>query len=197
MVDITTGDMQHPPSGAIGSGESLTGAGELHKGEAVEQEASNFVTSFVAIAVKSTAGAQESNSMQEDKGVLDNLTPDPGDLALQSADAQSAVHGEEPEHDQTKRPIEVMMWEKMRPGMHILAELTDTYVLFMYPARRVESDEGLMTGGRDSRMLFLRHLLSLSMQHVSNWRRSKLPSSSSSPWFLQLLSSRVSPSSLA
>lgn len=128
MVSAATGSLKRPPAGAIGNESSLTGAGELHKGEAVEQEASNFVTSFVSMAIKTTAGAQESNQTQEDKGVLDNLTPDPGDLAMASVDAQSIVDGDDPSVDHTRKPIEEIMWEKSRMSiaMHALAEFIDT-----------------------------------------------------------------------
>jgi hypothetical protein len=135
LANTQTGALQKPPARTLGSGDSLTGAGELHKGEAVEQEARNFVSSFVAIAVKTTAGAQESNRQQEDKGLLDNLTPDPGEMAGIVDGAQGVADGagvgvdggkKTAMEDKTKEPVEEMMWAKMRPGMHVLGDITDT-----------------------------------------------------------------------
>lgn len=53
LIDHKTGGIQKPPAGVLGSDDSLTGAPEKHQGEAVEQEASNFVNSFTSIALSS------------------------------------------------------------------------------------------------------------------------------------------------
>lgn len=142
LVDSNSGNLQTPPAKALGSGESLTGAGEVHKGEAVEREASNFVRSFMSMAIQSTAGAQDSDASRinereeeeaDDKGLLDNITPDPGDLPLLSADAQDVVDGEmvasdgkNGVKDQTKKPVERMVWNDMRLLLSVLKEICDT-----------------------------------------------------------------------
>lgn len=56
LIDTKTGGVKKPSSGVLGSEGSLTGAPEKHQGEAVEQEASNFVNSFTSIAISSAAG---------------------------------------------------------------------------------------------------------------------------------------------
>lgn len=59
LVDSKTGGVQSPKAGVLGSHDSATGAPEKHKGEAVEQEASNFVSSIGHIALSSAAGKHD------------------------------------------------------------------------------------------------------------------------------------------
>jgi hypothetical protein len=54
LIDGKSGGVKKPAAGVLGSDDSLTGAPEKHQGEAVEQEASNFVNSFTSIALSST-----------------------------------------------------------------------------------------------------------------------------------------------
>ncbi|PQE21434.1 Proteasome subunit beta type protein [Rutstroemia sp. NJR-2017a BBW] len=56
LIDSKTGGVKKPPAGVLGNETSLTGAPENHKGEAVEQEATNFVNSLTSIAITSAAG---------------------------------------------------------------------------------------------------------------------------------------------
>jgi hypothetical protein len=53
LIDGKSGGVKKPAAGVLGSDDSLTGAPEKHQGEAVEQEASNFVNSFTTIALSS------------------------------------------------------------------------------------------------------------------------------------------------
>lgn len=46
IVDAATGGVQKPPAGVMATETTITGAPENHKGEAVEQEAHSFITSF-------------------------------------------------------------------------------------------------------------------------------------------------------
>jgi hypothetical protein len=50
------GGVQKPKAGVLGSHDSATGAPENHKGEAVEQEASNFVNGIASVALSSATG---------------------------------------------------------------------------------------------------------------------------------------------
>ncbi|KAL2127048.1 hypothetical protein VTI74DRAFT_11426 [Chaetomium olivicolor] len=95
LVDSKTGGVQKPKSGVLGSHDSATGAPENHKGEAVEQEASNFVSALA----KTTVDAKE----------------------VASSGTQSA------KHDKTKVPMETAMWTKMRPIMHTIGSVADTW----------------------------------------------------------------------
>lgn len=56
LVDKSTGGVQKPASGVLGSHDSATGAPENHKGEAVEKEASHFVDGIATVAVSSATG---------------------------------------------------------------------------------------------------------------------------------------------
>ncbi|KAJ1330844.1 DUF3292 domain-containing protein [Microdochium nivale] len=50
MVSIATGEIQPPASGILATADSVMGAPEVHKGEALENEAGNFAASVIGIA---------------------------------------------------------------------------------------------------------------------------------------------------
>jgi hypothetical protein len=127
----STGGVQKPKSGTLGSTDSATGAPENHKGEAVEQEASNFVNGFASIALSSATGKHPQGEPPEEESP-DSSVPDPTRLAVAAADAKDSAAGAEPtkEKDKTKVPMETAMWTKMRPVMHGVADVTDTWERF-------------------------------------------------------------------
>ena len=49
LINSKTGGVQKPPAGVLASDDSITGAPEKHKGEAVEQEAHSFVNSISTV----------------------------------------------------------------------------------------------------------------------------------------------------
>lgn len=51
MVDILSGNLTRPNAGVLGSVDSITGAPETMRGEAVENESSNFMTGLAGIGV--------------------------------------------------------------------------------------------------------------------------------------------------
>ncbi|KAF1947959.1 hypothetical protein EJ02DRAFT_449427 [Clathrospora elynae] len=127
----STGGVQKPMAGTLGSTDSATGAPENHKGEAVEQEASNFVNGFASIALSSATGKHpQGEPLGEDS--LGSSVPDPTRLVIGAADAKDKAAGGKPgkEHDKTKVPMETAMWTKMRPIMHGIADVTDTWERF-------------------------------------------------------------------
>jgi len=149
LVDSKTGGIQSPKAGVLGSHDSATGAPEKHKGEAVEQEASNFVSSIGHIALSSAAGKHDQGDPEPssfDKGTgagthdhsdqgsdpVNKAVPDPTQIAISGADAKHAAGGGQPtpHHDKTKQPMEEAMWTKMRPTMHILADTCDGWERF-------------------------------------------------------------------
>jgi len=126
------GDLQKPKAGVLGSHNSATGAPENHRGEAVELEAANFFNSIAHIALASATGKHpQTESSSESKGVQD-FVPDPSAIALSASDARTNANGgnASANHDKTKVPMEAAMWSKMRPLMHGLGDVADTWERF-------------------------------------------------------------------
>ncbi|KAL8763452.1 MAG: hypothetical protein Q9184_000760 [Pyrenodesmia sp. 2 TL-2023] len=130
LVDSNTGGVQSPKAGVLGSHDSATGAPEKHKGEAVEQEASNFVSGIGSIALSSATGKHEQGDPEGDP--LNKSVPDPTRMAMAGADAKSSAQGGTPNahHDKTKQPMEDAMWGKMRPVMHAIGDISDGWERF-------------------------------------------------------------------
>jgi hypothetical protein len=133
LVDSKTGGLQKPKSGMLGSHDSLTGAPEKHQGEAVEQEASNFVNGFANLAVSSATGQHPDNGAHGEEGSMASTVPDPTRVVTAAADAKvSAAAGEKApvRHDKTRQPVEATMWEKARPATHMVADIADGWERF-------------------------------------------------------------------
>ncbi|EXJ87947.1 hypothetical protein A1O1_04874 [Capronia coronata CBS 617.96] len=134
LVSHKSGGVQKPKAGVLGSHDSVTGAPEKYKGEAVEQEASNLVTGIASVAISSAAGRHDPANPDEEGGskTLDGGMPDPTKIASAAADASSSAQGGTPEaaHDKTKQPMEETVWKQMRPVMHVLNDVSDTWERF-------------------------------------------------------------------
>jgi Protein of unknown function (DUF3292) len=133
LVNGSTGGVQKPKSGVLGSHDSVTGAPENHKGEAVEAEASNFVTGIASVALSSATGKHpQTEPNQDEEGTPSDSVPDPTAIALSAANAKETASGGKPgaTHDKTKVPMENAMWSKMRPIMHGLADVADGWERF-------------------------------------------------------------------
>jgi Protein of unknown function (DUF3292) len=133
LISGKTGGVQKPAAGVLGSDDSLTGAPEKHQGEAVEQEASNFVNSFASIAISSAAGKHpQGDPHDEGQSKLESNAPDPSDIAIGASDAKEKAAGGEPNtiHDKTKEPMSAAMWSKTRPIMHGIAGIADGWERF-------------------------------------------------------------------
>jgi hypothetical protein len=133
LISGKTGGIQKPPAGVLGSDDSLTGAPEKHQGEAVEQEASNFVNSFTSIAISSAAGKHpQGNPHDEDQSKLESNALDPTDIAMGASDAKEKAAGGGPNsvYDKTKEPMSAAMWSKTRPIMHGIADVADGWERF-------------------------------------------------------------------
>lgn len=130
MVNSKTGGVQTPQAGVLGSHDSATGAPEKHKGEAVEQEAHNFVSGIGSIALSSAAGKHEPGDPESDS--LNSSVPDPTDIAHEAAAGKQTAQGgtSHDKHDKTKQPMEQAMWVKMRPIMHIIGDVSDGWERF-------------------------------------------------------------------
>lgn len=133
LVDSSTGGLQKPKAGVLGSTDSATGAPENHKGEAVEQEASNFVNGVATVALSSVAGKHpQAEPEGEENNPAYDAVPDPTAIAMGAANAKEVAAGGQPtaRHDKTKAPVESAIWNKMRPIMHGIAEAADTWERF-------------------------------------------------------------------
>lgn len=135
LIDSKTGGIKKPAAGVLGSDNSLTGAPEKHQGEAVEQEASNFVSGIGHIALASAVGKHPQGDPHQDDdhaSSLESATPDPTNIAVVASDAQNKVAGDTPatSHDKTKKPMSDAMWSKTRPIMHALADIADGWERF-------------------------------------------------------------------
>jgi len=131
LVNTKTGGIQSPKAGVLGSHDSATGAPEKYKGEAVEQEASNFVSSFTAIAFSSAIGRHDQSS-PGGKHPIEKKAPDPTKAITDALDAKDSTStGSSPaHHDKTKQPMEEAMWTKMRPIMHVIGDIADGWERF-------------------------------------------------------------------
>lgn len=132
LVDNSSGGVQKPRAGVLGSHDSATGAPENYKGEAVEQEASNFVNSIASVALSSAAGKHPQSEPPSEEGAPHDSVPDPTAVAMGAATARDKAAGGTPtaEHDKTKVPMETAVWTKMRPVMHGVADVADTWERF-------------------------------------------------------------------
>ncbi|KAH7314114.1 hypothetical protein BKA65DRAFT_600161 [Rhexocercosporidium sp. MPI-PUGE-AT-0058] len=135
LIDSKTGGVKKPLAGVLGSDSSLTGAPEKHQGEAVEQEASNFVNGFTSIAISSATGKHPDVDTQVAEGGsngLETRVPDPMNFAMGAADAKDKAAGGEPNavHDKTKEPMSATMWSKTRPVMHAIGDISDGWERF-------------------------------------------------------------------
>lgn len=132
LVSAKTGGVQKPKSGTLGSHDSVTGAPENHKGEAVEQEASNFVNGIASVALSSATGKHPQDDPPSNNGEPGSAIPDPTAIAVGTAEAKDKAAGKNSSetHDKTKVPMETAMWTQMRPIMHGLADVTDTWERF-------------------------------------------------------------------
>ena len=133
LVSAKTGGVQKPKAGVLGSHDSATGAPENFKGEAVEAEASNFVNGIASVALSSAAGKHPQNDPPTKEGDAPTASvPDPTAMAMGAADARKAAGGNDTgvQHDKTKVPMETATWNQMRPVMHSIADVSDTWERF-------------------------------------------------------------------
>ncbi|KAL6405906.1 hypothetical protein AUP68_10790 [Ilyonectria robusta] len=127
LIDPKSGGVQTPAAGVLASKDSLTGAPEKHEGEAVEQEARNFVTTLSAVIISTAAGKQpQADPDDEVKGA------DPAQVIEDAHAANEKASGLEPstEHDRTRKPVSDAVWAKARPTLRLLSDFIDTWERF-------------------------------------------------------------------
>jgi hypothetical protein len=152
LVDSSTGGVQKPLAGVLGSRDSATGAPENHKGEAVEQEASNVVSGIASMALASASGKHPQGDHEENEDPAMDAAPDPSILANSASDAKAIAAGSKPskKHDKTKVPMETAMWSKMRPIMHAIGTVADTWERMAKYVQFQESYHGCYANSRSA-----------------------------------------------
>ncbi|KAL4973929.1 hypothetical protein BDW66DRAFT_140986 [Aspergillus desertorum] len=130
LVDTSTGGVQKPKAGVLGSHDSMTGAPEKYKGEAAEQEASNLMASVASVAVGSATGKHDQGTPEG--APMESKVPDAMDLVAKSADAQAAANGEVPAetHDKTREPMKQTVMNGADQAMRVMADVIDTWERF-------------------------------------------------------------------
>ncbi|KAJ5541254.1 hypothetical protein N7494_006330 [Penicillium frequentans] len=130
LVDKSTGGVQKPMAGVLGSHDSMTGAPENFKGEAAEQEASNLVSDVATVAVGSAVG--KNDQAVPEGAPLEESVPDATDIVASSADARSAAKGGIPadSHDKTRQPMKQSVLDAANMSMQVISDITDTYEKF-------------------------------------------------------------------
>lgn len=128
LVDHSTGGATRPAAGILGSTDTATGAPENQKGEALENEASNFATGIGAIALNIMTAGDPHGEAETDGESLGDSMPPPNTVATVVATAKDKSKGvDRPSDDKTKAPMEHMLWAQMRPLMHLMSVTSDTW----------------------------------------------------------------------
>lgn len=130
LVNKDHGGIQKPSSGQLGSDDTVTGAPEVHKGEAAEQEAYNFTASIGTVIISSATGEHPSEENVDGKDNSNALSRQ--SVAGQVVDTKAAISGQKADTkaDKSKKPMEAAVWEKARPGMRALADVCDMWERF-------------------------------------------------------------------
>jgi hypothetical protein len=141
-ISATSGNIQKPKAGTLGSKDSLSGAQEAHKGEAVEQEARHFVASLGSVAVATAAGKgpgedgngntvgggdAEAEGIDKSAAPIEGVAPDPTGMAAGAVEAKNLASGDNAAKDPAKEPVEAAMWSKAAPAMRIFSDISDTW----------------------------------------------------------------------
>jgi len=113
LINVSTGGMQTPPAGKLGTSNTLTGAPEKQEGEAAEEEAANFVDNLRHVIMRAV-GMHE--NQHEGGDPLEGKVPKPLRNALNSIKDEGSAPGHASETtDQTQEPMEEVIWAKAKP----------------------------------------------------------------------------------
>lgn len=101
LVGSLSGEITKPNAGVLGSVDSVTGAPENLKGEAVENEVSNFVTALGAVAANIVSAEDpQGEPNTEEEGLKGPMAADPNEIATMMATAKDKAEGvERPSQD--------------------------------------------------------------------------------------------------
>lgn len=129
-VSASSGTLQTPAAGTLHSKDSLTGAPEAYKGEAVEQEASDFVSGMASLAVGTAVGKGPDEERKAKEEGDDSAVADPTNIAMAMGDAKEVASGKKGKDNPTKEPMQQAMWAKARPAMRAISDMTDAWEMF-------------------------------------------------------------------
>ncbi|GKT50082.1 uncharacterized protein ColSpa_10263 [Colletotrichum spaethianum] len=110
MVDIRDGSLAKPMGGTLGSTDAATGAPQNLKGESVENEASNFITSVSAIATNLLTGKDPHGAPNEVEGGSKQGFKPQLDVTTMAVVKDKAEGVDRPSQDKTKAPMEEKVW---------------------------------------------------------------------------------------
>ena len=139
LVSISTGGLQKPQAGQLGTSDTLTGAPEKAEGEAREEEAANFVDNVRHIIARAM-GMHENQDKEGDP--LEGKIPKPMRKAIKSVKAAGSAPGHatgDSRNDQTQTPMEELLWDKAKPKViepviksapHAIGEIIDNWERF-------------------------------------------------------------------
>ncbi|KAK2005975.1 hypothetical protein LZ32DRAFT_642105 [Colletotrichum eremochloae] len=125
MVDIRDGSIAKPMAGTLGSTDAATGSPQNLKGESVENEASNFITSVSAIATNLLTGKDPHGAPSEIAGGSDHGFKPQFNVTTMAVVKDKAEGMDRPSQDKTKAPMEEKVWEQMTPLLHMLILISD------------------------------------------------------------------------
>ncbi|GJC89082.1 hypothetical protein ColLi_11920 [Colletotrichum liriopes] len=125
MVDIRDGSIAKPTGGTLGSTDAATGAPQNLKGESVENEASNFITSVSAIATNLMTGKDPHGAPNEVEGGSKQGFKPQLDVTTMAVVKDKAEGMDRPSQDKTKAPMEEKVWEQMTPLLHMIVLISD------------------------------------------------------------------------
>jgi len=143
LIDVRTGTLQQPRAGKLASGDSITGAAEKYRGEAVEEEAMNFVAGLASIGLSSPTELKKrdrdpkagpTSPLDSALGSLKKVIPGVSDVGATASEEGNTPAGDasSDKPDEAKVPMQQMMWDEVRPlmHMHVLSEICDTWDRF-------------------------------------------------------------------
>lgn len=114
LVNLGTGGLQKPQAGQLGTTNTITGAPEKVEGEAVEEEAANFVENLRHLLQKAI-GVHESQTREGDP--LEKKIPQPIKNVVNAVKSGGSApgHTSAESNVQTQQPMEEILWDKLSP----------------------------------------------------------------------------------
>lgn len=139
LVNTSTGGLQKPQAGQLGTIDTLTGAPEKVEGEAREEEAANFVDNFRHVIARAIG----MHDNKDDEGnPLQAKVPMPVQKIIKSVKSAGSAPGhatDMPGKDMTQEPMEELLWEKAKPEViepvikfapHLIGAIVDDWERF-------------------------------------------------------------------